>query len=305
MRHQDAHLRIYEVKCDEGHVQELAATKLERLIHSGEYDCSECEGLLTLVSPLDLECHICSDVFNVSELDEARFTMETGCMACKGRGFNEGSIHVDGSWWYFEAIYHWKYNGPDEERLKRKGRTDYWEAIIHFCEPHEFVSIYQERKIRAGRTGYFRVPAVCLTETPAGNWKELQRRHGAFGYVFLKRDLIAEGGGPAIYLSETLIHAQKSKGGFCDEMKPFLNLLRIPSVTPESSKHDFLHEREWRLPHDLLFDKVQPVAVIVGAYNTDTKNWEDIWGSRLEFEELGSSDSEDSDEIHSDQEGEG
>jgi hypothetical protein len=286
MQHLDTSLRLYKVECEEGHSQKLTATEMELLIRSGEYACPECQKSLALALPLDLECHICSDVFNVSDLEEAKGTMETRCMACNERGFNENSIYVRNSWGYFAAVHGWKYNGPDEERLKHGGRTDYWEAVIHFCEPHEFVSIYRERKIRAGRTGYFNKPAVCLTEAPVGNWKELQERHGSFGYVFLKRDLIVEGGGPAVYLSENLIRAQKNDGGFCDEIKPFLNLIRIPSVTPERSPHDFLHEREWRLPIDLLFEKVRPYAVVIGDYDTGTDGWEDIWRTRIEFEEL-------------------
>jgi hypothetical protein len=286
MKHRDTSLRVYEVQCENGHSRELTATELERLIRSGEYGCAKCKGTMTLASDLDLECHICSDVFTVSGLEEAKDTMEIGCMACEARGFNEDSIHVRDSWEYFEAIYHWKYNGPDEDCLKHEDRTDYWEAVVHFCEPHEFVSIYRDRKIRAGKTGYFGVPAVCLSETPTGNWKELQDRHGPFGYVFLKRDLIAAGGGPALYVSERLIHAQKAMGGFCESIRPFVNLLRIPSATPGKAKHDFLHEREWRLARDLLLEEIQPYAVVVGDHSTAVEGWEDIWHARIEFEEL-------------------
>jgi hypothetical protein len=284
---------MYEVSCENGHSQELTATELERLIRSGEYECPNCEKTLTLTSDLDLECYICADVSNVSDLGEASNTMESRCMACEQHGLGECSIHVRDSWEYFEAEYYWRLNGLDEKPLQRKGRTDYWEAVIHFCEVDEFVSSYKQRKIGAGVTGYFRVPAVCLTEAPAGNWKDLQRRHGSFGYVFLKRDLIAAGGGPAVYLSEMLIDAQEKAGGFSNELKPFVNLLRISS-TPDKRKHDFLHEREWRLPRDLSFNRitsgtaktVQPYAIVVGDYNAGTKDWKHIWSARCEFEEL-------------------
>ncbi len=100
---------MYEVKCKSGQAQELTATELERLIRSSEYGCQHCERSLKLTSDLDLECFICADVFNVSDLEEARNTMETGCIACGDRGLDEDSIHVCDSWEYFDAVYQWRY----------------------------------------------------------------------------------------------------------------------------------------------------------------------------------------------------
>ncbi|WP_143178126.1 hypothetical protein [Cystobacter ferrugineus] len=293
IKHQDMSQRMYEVKCKDGHSQVLTATELEQLIRSSEHECPDCKNPL-LTSNLGLECFICSSMFTVSSLEEAEDTIDTGCMDCDERGFHEDSIHINNSWGYFENVYQWRRNNNlDEEHLRRKGRTDFWEAVIHFCKPHEFASIYKEGKIKAGKTGYFGVPAVCLTEIPLGNWKDLRVRHGDFGFVFLKRDLIAAGGGPAIYLSDELIRAQKTNGGFCEEIRPFLNLLRISSVTPGKLRHDFMHEREWRLPNDLLLENTQPYAIIVGNYDMGTEGWEDIWRARLEVEELLTQEDED------------
>ena len=291
--HQDTGPRVYEVKCKDGHSQNLTATEMEQLIQSSEHECPDCKKPL-LIPSLGLECFICSSMFLVSSLEDAKDTISTGCMDCQEREFDDDSIHINNSWMYFESVYQWTLNNNlDEERLKRKGRTDFWEAVIHFCKPHEFASIYKEGTIKAGKTGYFRIPAVCLTEIPAGNWKDHQVYHGDFGFVFLKRDLIAAGGGPAVYLSDELIRAQNANGGFCEEIRPFLNLLRVSSVSSEKRRHDFMHEREWRLPNDLLLESTQPYAIIVGNYDVNTEGWEDIWRARLEFEELRSEEDED------------
>jgi hypothetical protein len=286
MRHGAAE-RLFEISCENAHTQKMTATQLEEFIRSGEHECPECGQDLHFNDPheLDLECHICSDVYAVSDVQEAMYLLQDGCTACEERGFNEDSVHVPGSWQEMEAAHDWHVDQQESEPLKREGRTDYWEAVIHFCTAEEFASIYRQRTIKASATGYFRVPAVCLTEATTGNWKELQDRHGAFGFVFRKPEIIVAGGGPAIYMSESLISAQK-RTGFCHEVRPFVNLLRIPSATPSKPKHDYLHEREWRFPRDLSFSEVPPYAVIIGHYDTDTKGWRDIWSARFDLLEL-------------------
>ncbi|MFA9480039.1 hypothetical protein ACERK3_17315 [Phycisphaerales bacterium AB-hyl4] len=172
--------------------------------------------------------------------------------------------------------------------LIRPGRTDYWEGVIHFCEPEEFAAIHRDDRIKACSTGYFKRPAVCLTEATQGNWSELQRVHGPFGYVFRKRQLIEIGGAPAIYMPYNLLEAQKVIG-FSDKVKPFVNLLHLRSTDLSGPpRHDYLHEREWRVPHDIVFNNAEPFGVIVdwSQFSIATPNWEHVWSALMRFEEL-------------------
>jgi len=257
----------FRLECDSGHSYRMSPTQLQDFITSDEHLCSKCKSPVFLSEELNLECHVCSMVFGVASLNEAAATIHLGCQDCVNRSFTGDSINVPNSWYELSDMYHWKVNGKRQAALARPKRADYWEGVIHFCSASAFTGIYNDRCIRANKTGLFDVPAVCLTETPVGNWEEIQEVYGQFGFVFRKRDLIKDGGGPCISISEDLLFAQKKKG-FAEKVKPFVNLLRIPSATPGKKKYDYLHHREWRLPHDLAFDKVEPYAVIVGPFTT-------------------------------------
>lgn len=276
-------MNLYELRCPKDHLLKLNASDLEAFLDDGDWGCPKCKKSLDLDGEVSLRCHICDMVYPVSEIEEAKDTIDGRCPPCEERGFTECSIHVPDSFYERKAMYEWMRNGKDISSLDRKGRTDYWEGVVHFCKAEEFASIFKDGRIKAGKTGLYNLPAVCLSEATAGGWDELKSRHGDFGYIFRKRDIIVAGGGPVLYMSPDLIKTQV--GGFSDQIKPFVNILRIPSVTPGKSKHDFLHEREWRLPRDLMFSKVRPEAVILGEFTKDTEGWEHIFKAVMEIEE--------------------
>jgi hypothetical protein len=87
---------------------------------------------------------------------------------------------------------------------------------------------------------------------------------------------------PALYLSEDRIKAQR----WHDDLKPLVNLLRIPSASPGSKKWDFLHEREWWTPRDIVFKETDPFAVIDGHFGRDTPGCRDIFKALIQYEEL-------------------
>jgi hypothetical protein len=123
----------------------------------------------------------------------------------------------------------------------------------------------EEERIRAQNTGYFGVPAVCMTEAPVHFNEEFLHRYGSYGIVFRKGDVIRAGGGPAVYLLDCILEAQKEYG-FHDKFKPFLNVIRLPGIAPREKvkkKVDYLHDREWRFPTDVEFAKLSPLAVIL------------------------------------------
>lgn len=250
--------------------------------------CSRCGLEVELESPDEfaLECHVCEMSYSTASLSEAMWSISEGCIACQEhRNFPGDSVHVYGSWHYLYAAYEWKKNGKDAAELKREERTDYWEGVIHFCEPSEFASICEADRILASETGYFGKPAVCLTEATFGNWRDLQVRHGHCGFVFRKRDILDAGGGPALYMPESLIQEQK-RSGFADVVKPFVNLLRISSATPGKRKHNFLHEREWRMPGDINLREVQPFGIIVDDLGHSNPHWKLMLSAAMEFEEI-------------------
>ena len=268
----------------------MSSTEFENWLEESydKYDCSKCGEPLCLVSPddLQLECYICSARFEFDSLEQAHLVLTDKCSNCCGRyDFPQHSVCVPGSWSYYRGIYDWAASEKDTSLLARKGRTDYWEGLVHFCDASQFVSIYKQRVIKASSTGYFGVPAVCLTEATIPNWKELQEVHGSFGFVFKKKDIIGLGGAPAAYLPEQVIKKQCSKG-IAAELKPFINLLRIPTVTPDKTKYDFLHEREWRVPSDINFGAVQPFAVVFDECRPDVADWECIIEAAIEFQQL-------------------
>jgi hypothetical protein len=277
----------FTLACDNGHVKNLTATELEDLIDSGEFGCTECNRPLAFDDPtrVTLECHVCSMTFEVTSLDEANATMYLGCQGCEGRGFDGQSIHVPRSFYYRSAQYEWMRSGREQAPLRRPGRTDYWEGVIHFCDAEEFASIQRDGRIEARPTGKFKLPAVCLSEATEGGWEELRKQHGQFGFIFHKRDILALGGGPALYLPDALITAQDAIG-FADVVKPFVTLLRTGANAPGRKRHDYLFEREWRIPNDIVFGHLPPYAVISGAFDETTLGWDDIYTALMIYEEI-------------------
>jgi len=101
-----------------------------------------------------------------------------------------------------------------------------------------------------------------LTETPIEFAKDIRNAHGEYGVAFKKGDIIRSGGMPAVYIIPSLMDVQKLNGGFCNELKPFINILRLKDKT-KRKKHDFLFEREWRVDRDIDFDEIHPIGIIL------------------------------------------
>lgn len=277
----------FRVGCVKNHELGLNATEIETLVRSGTLDCPKCGRDLELrESSIEIVCCVCQESMEAASLEEAGLLVNDFCGACANNGVEHCTLHVSDSLQCHQDEYEWMRSGRDPSRLTRKNRPDYWEGAVHFCSAEQFSSIYRDRRIRASRTGYFEVPAVCLTEAPANGWKELREIHGQFGFVFRKSDLIRAGGGPVLYLSEERIKAQAWHVG----LKALVNLLRIPSASGGKRAWDYLHEREWRMPIDIEFDALKPYAVVRGPFNEATPGWRDIYGALQEFEELETGD---------------
>lgn len=263
-RHRREKIRISCENCDYGDATELSPSEFVDWLHEGEISCPEC-GEEFSTENLDVRCANCDADIDYLDLAHLSDLLGDICPECESRygitGFRQ--IYVHGSWDEARYLYEWTEESVPTDPLNRPNRTDYWEGLVHFCEADEFIAIYKDRKIRASTTGRYRKKAVCLTEATRLNWGELSDRHGEYGFIFRKRDLIRLDAAPAIYLPQTLLDEMRAARQTIPEMlRPYVNKLSIPRH--HSTRHDFLHEREWRVPQDIEFDGddgVRPYAV--------------------------------------------
>ena len=281
---------IYELECSKGHRFSVDATELEDYIEDEGLHCKECTRAVDLCEELSLECHVCAGVYPVTSMEEAREAVESPCGHCLHEGGVSVYFGVPDSWPFQIAEYEWSRDPANPKHLKRVGREDYWEGVIHFCSKKNFVSIYTDQRIRASLTGYFNLPAVCLTDTPVDFSAEIKANYGEYGFVFKKSDIIAAGGNPAIYMKPELIDAQRRAGGFAPAVKPFINLVRLKSIHTTKTHYDYLHDREWRVPGDIDLSVVKPFAIIIPGDTTHAKfsgkDRETLLSAAMQFQEL-------------------
>jgi len=280
----------YTIVCKNGHQVSLTPTEMEQFLYEGDFSCSKCRQRLELDCSLSLVCHICDQPWDVSTLGEAHLAISDTCRHCDE--FTEDAYyHVPGSHHEDVAEYDWTREGARESELRRTGRDDYWEGLIHFCTREEFIAIFKTREIRANPTGYFGLPAVCLTETPASQCAELKKSHGDYGYVFRKSQLIAAGANPVLYLRTPLIRVLTNSDGLVAQLGPFVNLLRIKQTDPAAKRYDFLHEREWRVAHGIRLDQTVPFGVLLpagpSAWKFGGTDGDVILAAAQRFQELG------------------
>lgn len=249
---------IYQVECKSKHELELSTSELEEVLEWG--NCPGCGADIESVVPEEIEvkCAVCTWQ-ETNDWEAVMQSLWSGCPRCKSR------LHIAGSFYEQVAIYD-EYARKNKASKYLKGkRPDYWEIVIHFCKKAELASILASQHINANPTGCFKVPAVCLTEVPLVYSGPIRKIHGNCGIAFRKSEVLKYGGQPAVYLVDVLIKAQNMHGGFCCSIKPFINILRIPSIAPSSTvvtKIDFLHEREWRVPKDIDLNVLHPLGLI-------------------------------------------
>jgi hypothetical protein len=290
-------VRCENIDCSKRLSLSFTPTEFEGYLEEGEFDCDSCDEEMS-VEGVRVECYICQAEFEDYGLSELQSLLEDRCESCAGReewDVDSYSIRIAGSWSSEYDIYDWTAKGKQIASLEREGRTDYWEGLVHFCTAGEFISIYRDRRILASSTGLYgkrnpsKTKAVCLTEATMPNWDELKAAHGEYGFVFRKRDVIGLKGTPAIYLHQAVIESMKAKGEILPEtLWPYLTKLKLP--TEESAgKHDYLHEREWRVPQDISFDEVAPYAVTFSKRRPGIEDEELILQAAREFQELSKS----------------
>jgi hypothetical protein len=185
-------------------------------------------------------------------------------------------------------------------------RPDFSEYVAHFtknsapfgAKEHEvpasikgdaydrLVSILKSRKILATPMPWTNKPAVAFTECPWGSLLDHTKQYSPYGVGFTKSHLFAAGGGPAIYLRPHLHENQadfrsgskQELRGFHPELYAFVTPF-CPPYAPKAyrEKHwkkppvDYSQEREWRVPHDFVFELAQVEFVVVPNYEAVAK----------------------------------
>ncbi len=234
-----------------------------------QWACPKCGAEIAEVDPPDveIECVRCmwEETTNWRDASDSLFF---GCPHCRDNGI-KSPVFVVGSFAYEVALFTEFGENTIVEVPTHRGRPDYWEFVIHFCTRDALLSIVRAGRIEANATGYYGklgAKAVCLSDVPLGAAKGMREAHGEFGLAFRKKDVLAYGGQPVLYLTDTLIQAQKSAGGFDQALRPFVNLIRTPATAPQGkipNKVDFLHEREWRVPRDIVLKDLAPVGLVM------------------------------------------
>jgi len=153
------------------------------------------------------------------------------------------------------------------------------DAIQAMSARDRLFNILTERRVLATRMPWTNRPAVCFTEC---TWPSLlghARHYSPYGVGFTKAFLFATGGGPAVYMPPHLLQRQRTHVGvekqpFDSELYAFLTPF-APFYAPQTYKDehwngktpvDYSHEREWRVPHNLVFTPERVQFVIVDTY---------------------------------------
>lgn len=269
----------YTVTCINKHTNDISLSELEEIL---EYNsCPTCAASIDNVDPaeLDVECPTCTWQ-ETNNWNDIMGWFYVGCPRCSNNEF-ESHVHLTGSFYFETELYENVFERVNTQPYKRNERPDHWEIVTHFCERNELISILKNDEIKAFKTGYYSEEAVCLTEIPIAFSDEIRTTHGNYGIAFRKKTIIENGGQPIIHLTDKLIKAQESGSGFVDELKPFVQLLRIPSTAPtqkKSKKVDFLHEREWRVANNIHLNAIKPIGLILPKGSTMKKfsgnNWD-------------------------------
>jgi hypothetical protein len=109
---------------------------------------------------------------------------------------------------------------------------------------------------------------VCLTECPWSSLIDHAKTYSPYGIGFKKPLVFAAGGGPVYYVRKDHWDKQKWDNHLKTFVTPFWPSYRSQKQKDEIDFRnvDYSHEREWRVPHDLLFEYSHIEFVIVKRY---------------------------------------
>ena len=122
----------------------------------------------------------------------------------------------------------------------------------------KLISILQSKTIEASILPWTGRLAVCFTECPWASLIDHAERYSSYGIGFTKPHVFAAGGGPAYYVRADHWSKQEWDPHIKTFVTPFWPSYRPSSLKTDEylggSTCDYLHEREWRVPHDFHFE---------------------------------------------------
>ena len=108
-----------------------------------------------------------------------------------------------------------------------------------------------------------RPEAACFTESVWGSITFLTDAFSSYGLGFNKRFVFERGGGPALYTRGDIVVGLSTDIPL--EIEPFVKPFD-PDATWLNVPSNFLFEREWRIPSNLVFNYVDLEFVLVDSY---------------------------------------
>jgi hypothetical protein len=158
-------------------------------------------------------------------------------------------------------------------------RSDQSQYLAHFTKGgkayENLVSILEDKCIRAGKLPWTNLPAVCFTECPWPSLVKHAEHYSPFGIGFTKPHIFAAGGGPAYYVRGDHFLKQNWDDHVMAFTTPFWPGYRPKKLKGteflEGKTVDYSHEREWRVPHNFLFDYSDVQFVVLNGYEEMAK----------------------------------
>jgi hypothetical protein len=177
---------------------------------------------------------------------------------------------------FSEFIVHFTKTGPP---ICDDTRQPNLERIRPLSAKERLFSILELGTIQSTNMPWTNKKAVCFTEC---TWTSLlfhAERYSPYGIGFHKSYIFSCDGGPAIYLPPSLMQMQKDFVGrdrlaFEPHLFAFMTPF-VPDYAPREyidkywegkPRVDYSHEREWRVPHDLIFSMERVAFIIVNSY---------------------------------------
>lgn len=117
------------------------------------------------------------------------------------------------------------------------------------------ISILAEKTIKCSQQVWVGKDAVCFTECIWGSLLSHANKYSGYGIGFTKAFLFQQGGNPVFYIRPNLFN--NVQNNIAEEVKIFLTPFQ-PTYSedpmPNNRRYvDYSHEREWRVPHDVMF----------------------------------------------------
>lgn len=158
-------------------------------------------------------------------------------------------------------------------------RPDHTTLVAHFTKGPaplaNLESMLRAKKVTAGTLPWTNNPAVCFTECPWSSLIDHADRYSPYALGFTKAHVFAAGGGPAYYVRPDHFKKQQWDPDVMTFTTPFWPAYRGSKL--KSDEHlggktiDFSFEREWRVPHDFMFEPSKVEFVILNTYEDMAK----------------------------------